>query len=874
MLTSVHEGDPTSFLVNRRHPGLAIFEISSPTGDVSLFYAAGNLAVLRGEGAAPRVRAVVESLEAAALAEEEARAVWARAPFSPTSLIVDFRSPHHGLGTPSPAFEGWLQTASRHVARNCRRVGRPFHVVLHAGDLSPRVLERTLRVARQCASEAHAAWSASIAIDQSPRVDLAQCLADGCGEIQVSCASAADLRSPALRVLSEKLARARRAFSVRLEARRSRLGELAEFAALAGEVGASAAVGTSRGFQPSDAPAFTASFLEAHRRARACGVSLRLDSIRIGEDLRPSPGFLEDEVYLPLGGPPSPSFRHPNRRALQQDALPAFDRASGELSCDGVRVAKAKARLGDVAAPCRLCFNAYHCVSYEFHDSSGGGLDPLATFECSGRLAVAQRLVLEAARDLRPPFSRPELPQGAATASPSQARHRLGHARVVEALGEVSSEVEVDPILQQWNAVSDWLEEERRALPEPVWTRRGFEHDGEEAWQVLLGLGPTLSRGPLAVYVHVPFCRRRCGFCDCYSEPLRAGGHGERDYLSAFEREIASWGEMAGLSRRAVTTVHFGGGTPGTLGAGSVKALVDGCRDHLSVHAKTEWAIESTASLLTDTHLDLLWGLGFRRLHVGVQTLDDPLRTLLGRREQAVQVVQRIRGALHTGFVVSVDLLYGIPGQRLGGLLQDVGRLMEAGVHGFSLYQLQDSNRNRAFLGRRGWLARNNLQAYLMFQVCEQSLRKHGYDKNHFTHFARPEDGNLYYTHPFRGEDLLGLGPSADGTFGGYRYRHAWIDTYASADGGSPGLEGGVWDSAVERMVRPLGSALMGGRVASDLFEGGSEDVVEEWARRRLLQPAGPGVWALTANGSWFLTRMLARAGSALGARLPSAAGQ
>lgn len=869
MLTSAHEGGPTTVLVNRRHPNLAIFELSAPTGASSLFYSAGHVAVLGGEDVPrvrealqtgqpnqePRLRGVVESLETAALAEEAARGAWARAPFCPTSLVIDFRS------QADPAFDDRLRAASRHVARACRRAGRPFRVVLRAGRLSTAALERTFRVASECASEARAAWTACAVLDEWPNAEQAQGIADACDEIDVWCGDAADVRSSAPRVLGEKLARARRSLFITLKARRFGLGELVDLAALAGELGAEARVDTSGGFQPTDAPAFTASFLEADRRAQASGVALRLSSLCIGEELG---GLVEDQVVLAADGPPRPRLRHPNGQACVQDGLPPFDLVSGELSTHAAPIAETKARLSEVAAGCRLCFNAYHCVSYEIGGSSEEGHATPASFECSVRRAVAQHVVLEATRDLRPSVRRRE-PPGVS----SQARPRLGEARVVEALADVPSAIEVDPILEQWGAVSDWFEEERRALPEPVWTRHGFEDDGEEAWRVLRALGPTLPSGPLSVYVHVPFCRRRCGFCDCYSEPLR--GASEATFLSAVRRDLAAWSDVTGLSQRAVTTIHFGGGTPGDLDPSSLKSLVEGCRSHLGVHAATEWAIESTASLLTDRHLDLLWSLGFRRLHVGVQTLDDDLRALLGRREHAPQVVHRIRKALELGFVVSVDLLYGVPGQKLARLLQDVGSLTQAGVHGFSLYQLQDSNRNRAFLGRRGWLTRDSFQAYLAFQICEQALRRQGYDKNHFTHLARPEDGNLYYTHPSRGEDLLGLGPSADGTLGGYRYRHAWIEARGPVHERAPALEGGRWDSDLERRTRPLASALMGGRVESRLFEGGTDGILQEWVGRRLLQPAGRGAWSLTANGSWFLTRMLAQVENTVGARVAPA---
>jgi oxygen-independent coproporphyrinogen-3 oxidase len=283
-------------------------------------------------------------------------------------------------------------------------------------------------------------------------------------------------------------------------------------------------------------------------------------------------------------------------------------------------------------------------------------------------------------------------------------------------------------------------------------------------------------------------------------------------------------------------------------------------RERLGISAGTEWAIESRTSLLAGEHLDRLRRWGFRRLHVGIQTLEDEARKLIGRREPGETAARRVASALAAGFTVSADILFGLPRQTLCGLIATLDRLVALGVHGFSLYSLHVSARNRRFLERIVDPAAGPLRDYVLFQAASQCLARNGYRKNHFTHFARIEDRNLYYTHPQREEDLLGLGPTADGVFGSYHYRHPELEEYLRGAGnGGVALEGGLRESPLERRIRPAAAQLMGGRVSAEALQAaGATSLLEPWSRCALIEgePAGTG-FSLTANGSWFVSDML-----------------
>jgi len=428
------------------------------------------------------------------------------------------------------------------------------------------------------------------------------------------------------------------------------------------------------------------------------------------------------------------------------------------------------------------------------------------------------------------------------------------------------AEIDVAAIRREWLALRSPYRIEERRLPLPVWARRGFSETGEQAWAELCrDAGRIDLHRAFCIYVHIPFCASRCSFCDCYSFPLKRHQARQVDsYLTLLAQEMRLWGRLGTLARRPVSTVHLGGGTPTALGNQPFHRLVQDLRQHFDPGPQTEWALESTTSELTDEMFRLLDGLGFTRLHVGVQTLQDDVRQSLNRREPAAIVLDKIARAVEMGWIVSVDLICGLPGQSLEGLLDDIKALEAAGTDGFSLYELQLSSRNRRFAERYGLADRGRQANYFLLQAASRLLAALGYRKTLFNHFARARDTNLYFTFPERGEDCLALGTVADGVFGDYHYRHPEFKRYCQDVSETfPGLQGGLRRSALENQLYPLEIALLSGRLHTDLFADvlGRDRAValfHLWRASALIEEdAQPGCMRLTANGSWFTGKMM-----------------
>ena len=170
---------------------------------------------------------------------------------------------------------------------------------------------------------------------------------------------------------------------------------------------------------------------------------------------------------------------------------------------------------------------------------------------------------------------------------------------------------------------------------------------------------------PLGLYIHIPFCRSKCAYCDFYS----LAGAEERmdDYCRALERHLAEVAPQAECHK--ADTVYFGGGTPSYLGAERLCRLLGSIRKLYKVDKHAEITLEANPDSATDRKtLKRLRKAGFNRLSLGVQSMDDALLQAIGRIHTRQQVQEAVAAARKAGFKnLSLDLIYGLPGQTMEG---------------------------------------------------------------------------------------------------------------------------------------------------------------------------------------------------------------
>jgi oxygen-independent coproporphyrinogen-3 oxidase len=275
------------------------------------------------------------------------------------------------------------------------------------------------------------------------------------------------------------------------------------------------------------------------------------------------------------------------------------------------------------------------------------------------------------------------------------------------------------------------------------------------------------------LYVHIPFCARRCTFCDFVTGP---DGPGRVDaYLDALLREAQR--ERAELPRvPPLATLYLGGGTPSLVPAGRLERFLGGLRAIFPLAPEAEVTLEANPEDLDAQRLAAYGDAGVNRLSVGVQALDDPSLAFLNRGHSPSEAVEAILRAQRTGFAnVSADLLFGIPAQSEAAYFAGVERVLDLGVPHLSVYAL--TVEERSVLGmraRRGAevVAAEEEFARLYHGTLDRAAAR-GVDRYEISNHARRGFESRHNVSYWRRESVLGIGVGAVGMAGGARWRNA-----------------------------------------------------------------------------------------------------
>lgn len=276
------------------------------------------------------------------------------------------------------------------------------------------------------------------------------------------------------------------------------------------------------------------------------------------------------------------------------------------------------------------------------------------------------------------------------------------------------------------------------------------------------------NKTPLGLYIHVPFCRSKCQYCDFCSLATKDDKLVD-GYLDAVCDHIKEAGELAPGYK--VDTIYFGGGTPTFFGADGLAVILTTIRRNFDVDNGAEITFEANPDSVSDRLLHRLRAEGFNRVSLGIQSDDDEMLKKLGRPHtysQAVTAYHKIRKA---GFRnVSVDLMYGLPGQDLMDwqeTLEDVLRLNPEHISCYALkveegtpfYEIKDSLN----------LPDDETQAD-MYLAAVEALRGRGYRQYEISNFCRRGMMSKHNLKYWTGGEYLGFGPSASSDFAGKRY--------------------------------------------------------------------------------------------------------
>ena len=192
----------------------------------------------------------------------------------------------------------------------------------------------------------------------------------------------------------------------------------------------------------------------------------------------------------------------------------------------------------------------------------------------------------------------------------------------------------------------------------------------------------------LGIYIHIPFCKSKCEYCDFYS----IGGSRDRrvtdDYLQALADHIREAGRLA--PEYLVDTVYFGGGTPSFFGAENLEKILDEIHKSFRLSVEAEITLEANPDSVTLQSMKKLVRAGFNRISIGVQSDDDDMLKKLGRPHNFHQAKQALTLARQAGFGnISLDLMYGLPNQTLTAWKETVLRIVGLRPEHISCYALK-----------------------------------------------------------------------------------------------------------------------------------------------------------------------------------------
>ena len=321
---------------------------------------------------------------------------------------------------------------------------------------------------------------------------------------------------------------------------------------------------------------------------------------------------------------------------------------------------------------------------------------------------------------------------------------------------------------------------------------------------------------PLSLYVHIPFCIAKCGYCDFNSYALNTlleKGHADEDwarrYADALVEETKNRIEEFSLEGREVGTIFFGGGTPSLFPAGETRRVLDFLAASFDLGPDCEITLEANPGAAEAERFGALREAGVNRISIGVQTFDDEALKRLDRVHTGDDAECAFRSARAAGFTnVSLDLMFGIPYQTIGAATQDIERALALGPEHLSAYELTiepgTAFHARQARGELGGLP-DEETALRMWEIRDSALTEAGYERYEISNFARPGFTCRHNLNYWRRGDYLGLGAGAHSLLEGQRFwNHARPDVYAAnASAPTAGSE------RVDDPHKALGEALM-----------------------------------------------------------------
>jgi len=261
------------------------------------------------------------------------------------------------------------------------------------------------------------------------------------------------------------------------------------------------------------------------------------------------------------------------------------------------------------------------------------------------------------------------------------------------------------------------------------------------------------------IYIHIPFCKQRCSYCDFFSSTEY---HRQERYVEAICDELQERKDY--LNEAPVETIYFGGGTPSVLSFSDFTKIFDVLHSIYGENKNREVTLEANPDDMTPDYLSTIKSFPFNRISIGVQSFDDRELNLLNRRHDSQSAIRTVELLQKGGFDnISIDLMYGLPGQDMKTWNKTLRQAIDLQVQHISAYHLtyEEGTPFHKQLKKGSIIPVDEEMSNRMFEVLIDTLTAAGFEHYEISNFARPGFQSRHNTSYWNGTHYLGIGASA-----------------------------------------------------------------------------------------------------------------
>ncbi len=261
------------------------------------------------------------------------------------------------------------------------------------------------------------------------------------------------------------------------------------------------------------------------------------------------------------------------------------------------------------------------------------------------------------------------------------------------------------------------------------------------------------------LYIHIPFCRQACHYCDFH---FSTNLQGKNDLIQAILTEIKLRKDY--LQHKKLTTIYFGGGTPSLLSSAELQLILHTIQQEFTIDSAAEITLEANPEDLTLEYLQEIYTLGINRLSIGIQSFSEKNLSFLNRNHSLKHSLDSIEFAKQVGFQkLSLDLIFGIPGYSLVEVQKELDLFLQSGATHLSTYSLTIEPKTYFGIQKKRGLFQEteDLEMAKQFEHIIETLSTNGFEQYEISNFSKNGDISIHNSSYWFQEEYLGIGPSA-----------------------------------------------------------------------------------------------------------------